>query len=265
MKKDSYYFPHDSNAKDDPKCMLLIEQRGLEGYGTFWILIELLRDQPTYRFPLKLIPAIARKYKTSVKKMESVIRDYNLFKIENEEFFYSNSLINRMSEFNRVKESRSQAGQKGNEKRWGIKSQSDQSAIAEVSQSDKSAITEESQTIAKRDEESKKEKNTLDKSKEDESIKVKSLTPLGLFLIENRILTPHTSEFVKDEGWFDMKAKELSVDPFKLKNNVRKFLIHRRDLEKIEGRELNDFRAHFVSWFKKEQQFAIPEYIIPKI
>ena len=33
MKKDAYYFSHDSNAQDDPKCMLLIDQLGMEGYG----------------------------------------------------------------------------------------------------------------------------------------------------------------------------------------------------------------------------------------
>ena len=37
------YFPHDSNAKDDPKCMVLIDQLGMEGYGIYWVLIE-LRD-----------------------------------------------------------------------------------------------------------------------------------------------------------------------------------------------------------------------------
>ena len=34
-KKDAYYFSHDANAQDDPKCMLLIDQMGLEGYGIF--------------------------------------------------------------------------------------------------------------------------------------------------------------------------------------------------------------------------------------
>ena len=42
MSKDAYYFSHDSNAKDDPKCMVLIDQLGLEGYGIFWVLIETL-------------------------------------------------------------------------------------------------------------------------------------------------------------------------------------------------------------------------------
>ena len=52
--KDAYWLQHDSNAKDDPKCMLLIEDLGLEGYGVFWVLIEYLRDQPDYRCSLSM-------------------------------------------------------------------------------------------------------------------------------------------------------------------------------------------------------------------
>lgn len=44
------WFKHDSNAKDDFKCMFIIEQLGCEGYGIFWILVETLRDQKDYRW-----------------------------------------------------------------------------------------------------------------------------------------------------------------------------------------------------------------------
>lgn len=32
--KDCYYFPHDSNARSDPKIMALIQKYGIEGYGS---------------------------------------------------------------------------------------------------------------------------------------------------------------------------------------------------------------------------------------
>jgi hypothetical protein len=38
--------------------VILIEQLGLEGYGIFWMIIETLRDQPGYQYPLILIPAL---------------------------------------------------------------------------------------------------------------------------------------------------------------------------------------------------------------
>ena len=116
MAKDAYYFPHDSNAKDDPKAVLLIEQLGLEGYGIYWVLIETLRDQPSYRYPLNLIGAIARRYLTSSEKVAAVIRNYRLFEVEDEEFFLSPSLRRRMERINNKRLLLSEAGKKGRAK-----------------------------------------------------------------------------------------------------------------------------------------------------
>lgn len=87
--KDAYYFSHDSNARDDPKCVLLIEQLGLEGYGIFWVLVETLRDQPGYRYPLSLLPALARRYNTTYEKMKTVVHGYGLFAVTDDEFFHT--------------------------------------------------------------------------------------------------------------------------------------------------------------------------------
>ena len=94
--KDAYWFKHDSNAKDDPKCAILIEELGLEGYGIFWVLVETLRDQDGYKCPLRMMPVIARRYGTSKQKVETVIKNYGLFVVEDDMFFYSQSLIERM-------------------------------------------------------------------------------------------------------------------------------------------------------------------------
>jgi len=80
--------------------MMLIEQLGLEGYGIFWVLIETLRDQPSYKYPVNLLPAVARRYNTSFEKVKTVVYNYNLFFIENDEFFFSDSLNNRMETVN---------------------------------------------------------------------------------------------------------------------------------------------------------------------
>ena len=117
MKKDAYYFPHDSNAKDDPKCVMLIEELQLEGYGIYWILIETLREQPDFRYPMKLIPALARRYFTTKEKMTAVIKGYGLFEIEDDEFFYSDSLLRRMQLVNEKREKAKLAGMKSGEAR----------------------------------------------------------------------------------------------------------------------------------------------------
>ncbi|MGD9687597.1 MAG: DUF4373 domain-containing protein [Desulfobacter sp.] len=112
-KKDTCYFSHDANAKDDYKCMLLIDQMGLEGYGIFWILIETLREQKNYKYPLLLVPSLARKYNTTQAKMETVINAYGLFEIDAQSFFFSDSLNRRMAHLAQKREKIINASKKG--------------------------------------------------------------------------------------------------------------------------------------------------------
>lgn len=95
MKKDAFYFFHDSNAQDDPKLMLLIQQLGMEGIGIYWCLIEKLRCEKNYRLPLSVLPAFAHRWHTSHEKVQTVIKNYKLFKTTSESFF-SQRLINNM-------------------------------------------------------------------------------------------------------------------------------------------------------------------------
>lgn len=97
MKKDAYYFSHDSNAHDDPKIVELIDALGLEGYGIFWILIETLRQEADFKYPLKLVKSIAKRYGTSEEKVKAVVGGYTLFD-HDETHFWSPSLCRRMAE-----------------------------------------------------------------------------------------------------------------------------------------------------------------------
>lgn len=96
MPKEAYYFSHDANAQDDPKCMLLIDQMGMEGYGIFWALIERLRNETNYILPLCICNALAKRWGTSREKIETVIKNYGLFILENDHF-YSNRLKESMN------------------------------------------------------------------------------------------------------------------------------------------------------------------------
>ncbi|WP_455785310.1 Lin1244/Lin1753 domain-containing protein [Butyricimonas faecihominis] len=118
MSKDAYYFTHDSNAKDDPKCALLIDQLGMEGYGIYWMLIEVLRDQPDYKYPLALLPSLARKYNTTPQKIEAVVRGYQLFAVEGGVVFMSETLVKRMCAWENEKIRRSLLAKKAVEARW---------------------------------------------------------------------------------------------------------------------------------------------------
>lgn len=142
MAKETFWFKHDYDAADDDKTMLLIEQLGLEGYGIYWILIEKLRGRDGYKMPFSVIPSLARRYMTTPEKMKTVIMQYGLFEYDEEGFFYSVSLIERMNALDELKNKRSLAGRIGNEKRWGSRLFSDEEneSIANVSQCDGNAI-----------------------------------------------------------------------------------------------------------------------------
>ena len=153
MPKDAYYFPHDSNAKDDPKCVLLIEQLGMEGYGIYWMLIETLREQPDYTYPVANIPALGRRYNTTAEKVKTVVCNYGLFTVKDDKIFFSDSLNRRMLVLEEKRAKRSEAGRLGNAARW------------KTSQTDRNAITMRSQFIASK----------VKKSKEKESIGKESM------------------------------------------------------------------------------------------
>ncbi|MGH4125139.1 MAG: Lin1244/Lin1753 domain-containing protein [Clostridium sp.] len=159
MKKDAYYFSHDSNSKDDPKCVLLIEQLGLEGYGIFWILVETLRDQPGYKYPLALLPAIARRYNSTTQKVETVVKSYDLFQITEDEFFFSISLMDRMEYLEISRQQRVEAGKKSAEKRKLLQISNERSTAVQRENNDRSTSK-----VKESKEKESKEKESKDKN-----------------------------------------------------------------------------------------------------
>jgi hypothetical protein len=112
MKKEAYYFSHDSNAKDDPKILKLRMNLGWEGYGLFWGLIELLRNQPDYRMQ-KHYMSIAFALHTDENKIKSLVNDFDLFS-QDHDLFWSESLLKRME----LKEEKSEKMRNAANKRW---------------------------------------------------------------------------------------------------------------------------------------------------
>ena len=52
-KRPMKYFSHDSDASKDIKCRRLIRRLGMEGYGRWWLLCELLASEDGHRFFLE--------------------------------------------------------------------------------------------------------------------------------------------------------------------------------------------------------------------
>ncbi len=111
-KKDAYYFTHDSNASQDVKIMRLRHAHNWAGYGIYWAIIEKLRDQKTYKLAEKDIPLLAHSLHCDLDVMKSVIYDFDLFAIGDNEF-YSNRLTESMEIYNSLKQKKIDGGRKG--------------------------------------------------------------------------------------------------------------------------------------------------------
>jgi hypothetical protein len=117
MSKEAYYFSHDANARHDPKILAMRSEFGIQGYGVYWVIVEMLREQEEYKLPMKkyIWNAIAmqvqcKDYANDDAKrfVESCINEYELF-CSNGDFFWSNSLLKRMEKKNDVSQKRSKA------------------------------------------------------------------------------------------------------------------------------------------------------------
>lgn len=115
--KEAYYFPHFCNARHDRKIKRLRKELGVEGYGIYFMLLEVLREQQDMRYPLTDIDLIADEFNTSEQKVVTVIKAYELFEIDEQEKFFSPKMLVYLEPYFRMKEQRREAGLKSGEKR----------------------------------------------------------------------------------------------------------------------------------------------------
>ena len=112
MSKDAYYFSHDSNARNDQRLMKVRMQYGMEGYGIYFGIIEILRETENYTLNLKDMPSVAFDLRIELSVLEEIISNYDLFKIDGD-LFYSRSLKRRLECLDKKKQIRAEAGRKG--------------------------------------------------------------------------------------------------------------------------------------------------------
>lgn len=111
--KETFYFQHDFNARNDPKLQNVLMEHGCSGIGVFWCLVEQLHEQDGI-LPLAGIKGIAFALHVDVKVVESIIRDFDLFQSDDENF-WSESVNKRLQKRVEIKAKRKKAAQH----RWG--------------------------------------------------------------------------------------------------------------------------------------------------
>ena len=84
MAKDTFYFSHDYNARNDAKIKKLISKHGFLGYGIFWAIIEDLYNN-TNVLPTDY-ESIAFDLRTDHDTILSIINDFDLFVFDGKNF-----------------------------------------------------------------------------------------------------------------------------------------------------------------------------------
>lgn len=105
--KDTFYFQHDYNARNDPKLQRVLMELGASGIGVFWCIVEMLYEQGGY-MPLDDYKSIAFALHVENKIVQSIINDYDLFQNDNE-VFWSQSAIDRLNKRKDIAEKRKAA------------------------------------------------------------------------------------------------------------------------------------------------------------
>ncbi len=116
MAKDSYWFRHDSNASRDLKLVRIRSMHGWEGVGIFWGIIEILREHKNYQVDFSDGGKRDLSYALNLEsvRLNSIIFDMikiGLFQEKNG-ILFSESLINRMKEWEKQKKNGKKGGRK---------------------------------------------------------------------------------------------------------------------------------------------------------
>ncbi|BFH12311.1 DUF4373 domain-containing protein [Paenibacillus melissococcoides] len=266
--KEAYYFSHDSNARQDPKILAMRSVYSSEGYGWYWIIIEMLREQADYRIELTkyVWNALAMQMQcdstTAKNFVDECINEFHLLHSDGQ-FFWSESLIRRMG----AKEEKSEKAKKAAQARW-AKTASNQGPMQSQCErnADAMQVSEGSNAIKERKEEERKvKKKKGEEKKEEHAASPPSSPPSSPSLFEEEQLVSDyyrdiIAELHKVKGYpADLQkdvefiqALEEGYPTVELLAEARKWRIYK--LEKpLEAK--SNARSQFRTWVSKAAQW----------
>lgn len=127
--KETYYFTHDYNARNDTKLLDVLSGWGHEGLGIFWCLIELSYEEGG-KLEVAKIKSYANALRTTSENINRIIDDFDLFK-KDDIYFWSDSVLSRLN----IRNKKSTKAKKSAEIRWknanALRTQSDRNARKE--------------------------------------------------------------------------------------------------------------------------------------
>jgi hypothetical protein len=156
-QKDSYWFPHDCNARNDTKILAMRSVYKSEGFGWYWIIIEMLREEPSHKLPLNertpaaLAMQMQCKRSAAAKFLDDCIKTFvdsdgkGLFLTDSKNF-WSESLLRRLENWDK----RSEQAKRAAKVRWHGVNDANVMRTDMPMQCDSNAITEQNITEEKK-------------------------------------------------------------------------------------------------------------------
>jgi hypothetical protein len=117
MAKETYFFSHDFNARNDPKLVAVQQKYGLEGLGAYWCIIENLYEQ-NGMLEVSKVGALAYQLHGDAKMIKDVVFEFGLFKNDGQ-FYWSESVNKRLKKRANIADKRRRAAQS----RWRLEEQ----------------------------------------------------------------------------------------------------------------------------------------------
>ena len=252
MKKDAYYFPHFSNARQDRKVRRLRKELGIEGYGIYFMLLEVLRDQMDFKYPICDIDLLADEFGTSEAKIKAVITTYGLFEFDNtDETFFSIRFNEFMQPWLTIKNQRSLAGKASAAKRREKKeAEQNKQPFNNRSTTVQRPFNDRSTKEKKRKEKKGKESDNTAREKFDLS---QFKNPEDYTEEEKRELMIRIYDQLKTADiWKEDVARATGHTPAETWHQIKSFL------DEIKAKEdyfkpLREIKRHCVAWIKSHQ------------
>lgn len=222
MTKDTFYFSHDYNARNDVKIKKLLAKHGYLGYGLFWAIIEdLYNNTNVLRLDYDTISFDLRCDKNIIY---SIIHDFDLFVFDGEAFG-SLSVQKRLEERN----AKSEKARKSVLKRWENKGKN-----TNVLQTNNECNTIKERKVN----ENKKKEIKINKENNiflEKKINLNHSLDVGKMVNNENYRFADANNTINNEG-YRQEAKEKNYPPYSAAPPIKK-----------EEKNENDFEAVFLA------------------
>jgi len=80
--KNKHWFPHPANLRNDRRMKRAMKDLpGAVGYGVIVLMMEVLRNEPDFRYPTKDLDLLASEFEISLPILQTVIKSYGFFEL----------------------------------------------------------------------------------------------------------------------------------------------------------------------------------------